>query len=161
MRTVGLTGGIACGKSTVATILRGMGVPVTDADQASRAVVAPGSPGLARVVERFGEGILQPDGSLDRGTLGSIVFADPEARRELEAITHPLIRSHVLEWVLRQAQETLLGVILDQQLVDLAAGIAPSTRIEPARLPRPDQARLKEALRALEAIPMLLRDALG
>lgn len=96
---VGLTGGIASGKSTVSAIFRALGAVVIDSDQLARDVVAPGTPGLAAVVEAFGPGVLAADGSLDRPKLGAIVFADPERRRELEAITHPLIgeASRVLE----------------------------------------------------------------
>jgi len=88
---VGLTGGIACGKSTVAAMFRRLGVPIVDADQVARDVVAPGTPGLAAVVEAFGPGVLAPDGSLDRKRLGEVVFGDPAARARLNAITHPRI----------------------------------------------------------------------
>jgi len=92
LRLIGLTGGIATGKSTFAAALRALGVPVVDADELARAVVAPGTPGLAAVVEAFGPGVLGPGGALDRKALGAMVFADPDARRRLEAITHPAIR---------------------------------------------------------------------
>lgn len=88
---IGLTGGIASGKSTVARLLAARGVAVVDADQLAREVVAKGTPGLAAVVDAFGEDVLDANGELDRPKLGAIVFADPEARRRLEAITHPLI----------------------------------------------------------------------
>ncbi|GAB3265044.1 dephospho-CoA kinase [Nocardioides dilutus] len=88
---VGLTGGIASGKSTVAAMLVDLGAVLIDGDALAREVVARGTPGLAQVVEEFGEGILTPEGDLDRPALGRIVFADEEARRRLEAITHPLI----------------------------------------------------------------------
>ena len=89
---LGLTGGIAAGKSTVAVRLSQRGAVVIDSDALARAVVAPGSPGLARVVDRFGDGIRAPDGSLDRAGLGRIVFADPRARADLNGIIHPLVR---------------------------------------------------------------------
>lgn len=89
---VGLTGGIASGKSTVSRILAECGAVVVDADVLAREVVEPQSAGLAAVVAEFGEGVLAPDGSLDRPTLGTMVFADPERRRALEAIIHPLVR---------------------------------------------------------------------
>ena len=89
---IGLTGGIASGKSSVAQRFIELGVPVIDADEAARSVVAPGEPGLAHVVEAFGSGILQVDGTLDRRALREIVFADARRRRELEALLHPLIR---------------------------------------------------------------------
>ena len=88
---VGLTGGIASGKSTVATILVELGAVLIDGDALAREVVARGTPGLAQVVEEFGEELLTPEGDLDRAALGRIVFADEAARRRLEAITHPLI----------------------------------------------------------------------
>jgi len=89
---VGLTGGIGSGKSAVSARLAQHGAVVLDADKLARDVVAPGTAGLGAVAEAFGPDILLPDGSLDRETLGKIVFADPAARRRLEAITHPLIR---------------------------------------------------------------------
>jgi dephospho-CoA kinase len=90
---LGLTGGIASGKSTAATRFVELGVPVIDADESARRVVTPGSPGLAAVVELFGAPILLPTGELDRRQLRDIVFTDPTRRRELEAILHPLIRA--------------------------------------------------------------------
>jgi dephospho-CoA kinase len=87
----GLTGGIASGKSTVAARLRARGVPVIDADELARDVVAPGSDGLRAVVDAFGPGVLGPEGTLDRKTLARIVFSDDEKRRTLNAITHPRI----------------------------------------------------------------------
>lgn len=91
MRVIGLTGGIASGKSTVAHILERLGVPVIDADRLSREVVEPGTPALAAIVAEFGADLLDQGGRLDRARLGSIVFGDPAARRRLERITHPAI----------------------------------------------------------------------
>jgi dephospho-CoA kinase len=88
---VGLTGGIASGKSFVADCFSALGVPVIDTDVLAREVVAPGAPGLDAVVRAFGPGVLQADGSLDRIRLRAIIFADPEARRHLDALLHPLI----------------------------------------------------------------------
>ena len=88
---VGLTGGIACGKTTVAAMFAELGVPVIDADDLAREVVAPGTPGLATVVEEFGDAILDDEGRLDRKKLGVVVFEDAAARRKLNAILHPLI----------------------------------------------------------------------
>ncbi len=88
---VGLTGGIASGKSTVAARLRKLGIPVVDADALAREVVAPGTPGLAAVVEAFGAGVLTPEGALDRKALGALVFADEAARKRHEGIPHPRI----------------------------------------------------------------------
>jgi dephospho-CoA kinase len=92
MEVYGLTGGIGSGKSTVAEMLEEYGIPVVSADELSRMVVAPGSRGLADVVEAFGEEVLDDKGELDRKKMGRIVFAAPERRRELEAILHPRIR---------------------------------------------------------------------
>ena len=94
---MGLTGGVASGKSTVAEILEGLGAVVIDADVLARDVVAPGTEGLRRVVEEFGSEVLAPDGSLDRPRLGAVVFGDVEARRRLEAIIHPLVRARSRE----------------------------------------------------------------
>ena len=103
MRLVGLTGGIASGKSTFSALLRARGVPVIDADALARAVVAPGSPALERIAEAFGPQALLPDGALDRRWVGARVFADPGERRRLEAITHPAVREAMAEEVARLA----------------------------------------------------------
>jgi dephospho-CoA kinase len=86
-----LTGGIASGKSTAAKFFGALGVPILDSDQIARDVVEPGQPPLERLVERFGRKILTPDGHLDRPALREIVFSDPKARADLEALTHPAI----------------------------------------------------------------------
>lgn len=88
---VGLTGGIASGKSTAAKFFGALGIPILDSDQVAREVVEPGQPPLERLVERFGRGILTPDGHLDRPALRDIVFSDPKARADLENLTHPAI----------------------------------------------------------------------
>lgn len=90
---IGLTGGIASGKSTVAQRFMELGVPVIDADTASRAVVAPSTPGFKAVTARFGPRVVGENGELDRRTLRDLIFADSTARRDLEAILHPLIRA--------------------------------------------------------------------
>jgi dephospho-CoA kinase len=89
---VGLTGGIATGKSTVTALLAGPSVRVVDADALAREVVEPGTPAHAQIVAEFGKEVLQPDGRLDRARLGEIVFPDAARRKRLEAITHPAIR---------------------------------------------------------------------
>lgn len=96
-RTIALTGGIGTGKSTVTGLLRELGATVIDADQAVRDVQAKGSEGLARMVEEFGPSILKEDGELDRPRMASIAFTDPDARRRLEEIVHPLVRSRMAE----------------------------------------------------------------
>jgi dephospho-CoA kinase len=92
---VGLTGGIASGKSTAAKFFGALGVPIIDTDQVARDVVEPGQPPLERLVERFGRSILTEDGHLDRPALRNIVFSDPKARADLEALTHPAIGAAV------------------------------------------------------------------
>jgi dephospho-CoA kinase len=94
---IGLTGPIGCGKSTVAAILAELGGTVIDADGLSREVTAPGQPLLAVVRQRFGGAVFAPDGSLDRAALAAVVFADPTALLDLEAIVHPAVRQRVLE----------------------------------------------------------------
>ncbi len=93
--TVGLTGGIASGKTTVAERFAELGVAVIDADEVARAVVAPGEPALGEVLERFGDTVLSPTGELDRRALRNLIFAEPEARHALEAILHPRIRAQM------------------------------------------------------------------
>ena len=94
---VGLTGGIASGKSTVSAILSELGAVVIDADAIAREVVARGTPGLDAVVAEFGAELLTPEGDLDRPAMGALVFADPEARKRLEAIIHPLVHRRSAE----------------------------------------------------------------
>lgn len=92
MRIIGLTGGIASGKSSVARLLQERGVPVIDADQLAREAVLPGSPALERIAAVFGREVVAADGTLDRKRLGALVFADADKRRQLETILHPEIR---------------------------------------------------------------------
>lgn len=94
---VGLTGGVASGKSTVSAMLAERGAVVIDADLLAREVVAPGTDGLAEVVAAFGDQVLGPDGALDRPALGAVVFADEARRRTLEAIVHPRVRARAAE----------------------------------------------------------------
>jgi dephospho-CoA kinase len=95
MVRVGLTGGIGAGKSAVAERLAALGAVVLDADKAARAVVEPGTPGLAQITATFGSGVLASDGSLDRAKLAGIVFGDKDALAKLNAIVHPLVQSHI------------------------------------------------------------------
>jgi dephospho-CoA kinase len=122
MRVVGLTGGIGTGKSTTSAILRDLGATVIDADEGTRAVQGRGSEGLARIVEEFGSGILTPEGDLDRTRLGDIAFRDPEARRRLNAIVHPLVG----QWMAARQQEAAERgdpvVVLDIPLLFEARG---------------------------------------
>ncbi|AEH09554.1 MULTISPECIES: dephospho-CoA kinase [Protofrankia] len=121
MLRVGLTGGIGAGKSAVARLLAGHGAVVIDADQLAREVVAPGTPGLRAVVEQFGSHLLGADGALDRAALGAVVFADPDARRRLEAITHPLVGAQAAE---RMAQAPADAVVVYDVPLLVEAGLA-------------------------------------
>ena len=98
MRRAALTGGIATGKSHCLARFAALGAATVDADRLAREAVAPGTDGLARVVERFGANYLLPDGSLDRAALGHLVFADRTARADLEAIIHPEVYRRIGEW---------------------------------------------------------------
>ncbi len=94
---IGLTGGIGCGKSTVAKLFMGLQVPVIDTDTLARELVAPGQPALQQIAARFGRGVLCEDGTLDRAKLRAQVFSDRQARHDLERILHPLIRAKMRE----------------------------------------------------------------
>jgi len=115
VRLIGLTGGIASGKTTVAKILERMGVAAVDADMLAREVVAPGEPAYNAIVAEFGPGILNSDLSINRPALAQIVFADPEARRRLESITHPAIGARAAEKLAE----------LDRQGMPVALYVAP------------------------------------
>ena len=121
MHVVGLTGGIGSGKSALSGVLRELGIPVVDADAVARRCVAPGTPGLAEIVDRFGPAIVLSDGSLDRAALARIVFADADARRDLEAITHPCIRAGIdaaLDALRRQPRPPQFAVVEHPLLVE-------------------------------------------
>jgi dephospho-CoA kinase len=110
MLRVALTGGIATGKSYCLARFAALGVPVIDADHLARDAVAPGSPGLAAIVERFGGGVILPDGGLDRPALARIVFDDTKARAELEAIIHPEVYRRVRDWFANLAAGLRIGM---------------------------------------------------
>jgi dephospho-CoA kinase len=105
LQRIALTGGIATGKSVCLRRLEELGAPVIDADVVARAVVAPGTPALAAIVTRFGPSMLRPDGSLDRAALGALVFADAEARADLERIVHPAVYDAIERWFDERASE--------------------------------------------------------
>lgn len=115
MLLVGLTGGIGAGKSTVAQLLTARGAVVIDADEVARFVVEPGRPALEKLVERFGDGILDADGRLDRQALAKVAFADDAQRKELEAITHPAINEEFLRRTLAAPPDAI--VVLDVPLL--------------------------------------------
>jgi dephospho-CoA kinase len=126
VRIIGLTGGIAAGKSTVSRRFAEHGAVVVDADQLARDAVAPGSPGLAAVRERFGPAVVTADGTLDRPALGAIVFADAAARKDLEGITHPEVWRLAQErFDAAQAADPDALVVYDVPLLAEAAGSRP------------------------------------
>jgi dephospho-CoA kinase len=155
---VGLTGGIASGKSTVARLFEALGVPVIDTDVLAREVVAPGQPVLARIAERFGPSVLQTDGSLDRAALRSIVFADSQARSDLERITHPAIQA-LLEQRSAAArgpyQMHVIPLLVEtgaqQKRVDRVLVVDCSEELQIRRLQARDGSTLDEARRILAA----------
>ena len=140
MKRVALTGGIATGKSHVRAEFERLGVPTIDADKLARDAVADGSPGLKAVISRFGHGVLDDTGALDRRKLGSIVFQDAVARRDLEDIIHPAVRRAIDDWFASLANKTPRFAIADIPLlfetgrhrefdVVIVAECAPSTQI--------------------------------
>lgn len=108
MRMVGLTGGIGAGKSAVAARLAALGAVVIDADRLAREVVEPGTPGLAAVVEAFGDGVLTADGALDRAAMAQRIFGDDDARATLEGIVHPLVRARTAEIVAAAPEDSVV-----------------------------------------------------
>ena len=159
---VGLTGGIGVGKSTVAALLTQRGAVTIDADEIAREVVEPGTPTLAKLVERFGPEILRPDGSLDRAALAAVAFVDDVTRKELEAITHPAIGAEFLQRVAEAPPDAV--VVHDVPLLveskrgfEYAAVIVVEApletrldRLEARGVPR-DDARRRIALQATDA----------
>ena len=119
---VGLTGGIATGKSTVSETLRRLGAVVIDADRLAHEVVEPGQPALAAIVQEFGREVLRADGTLDRKRVAAIVFADPERRRKLEAITHPAIRDRFLARLAELEAQGFEGLVFWDAPVMIEAG---------------------------------------
>jgi dephospho-CoA kinase len=114
---IGLTGGIASGKSTVARMLLELGIPVIDADQIAREVVEIGEEAYLQIVEKFGEEILQDDKTIDRAKLGAIVFNDEEKRKLLNSIVHPAVRQKMLEQKERYVKKGEKTIVLDIPLL--------------------------------------------
>lgn len=114
MRVIGLTGGIASGKSTVTNMLKEKGIPVCDVDVVAKEVIAKGSVGLQQLVLEFGEALLTPQKTLDRHTLATMIFSDATLRKRVDAILHPLILEKVNIWV---AQQTAPVVVVDMPLL--------------------------------------------
>ena len=143
MRSVGLTGNIASGKSTVARLLRRNGLPVIDADAVARQLVQPGCALLDAICERFGAGVLAADGSLDREALGGIIRADPVARLDLDGLTHPAIYAHIQAWLEAQAslgvgtavvEAALLVETGQERLYDMLVVVSCSPELQVQRL---------------------------
>jgi dephospho-CoA kinase len=149
-RVIGLTGGIASGKSTVARILASLGAVIIDADILSREVVAPGEPAWDAVIAEFGTGVLNPDRSINRQALGQLVFADPEARTKLEKITHPAIA--------RRADEKLAA--LRTESAPVVFYVAPLL-VEAGRTSLVDEIWVVYADEATQLKRLMLRDGIG
>jgi dephospho-CoA kinase len=134
---VGLTGGIGSGKSTVSALLAGRGAVIVDADVITRELQRPGQPVLAAIVERFGQGVLLPDGELDRPALAAIVFSDPDALKDLNAIVHPAVGAEIARRI-EAARGTDAVVVLDIPLLaenprkGLAATVVVDTPVDVA-----------------------------
>jgi dephospho-CoA kinase len=110
MLQIALTGGIATGKSYCLGRFEALGIPTVDADRLARLAVAPGSPGLAAVVDRFGPSVVRDDGTLDRAALARIIFSDRTARADLESIVHPDVYRRIREWFARRPPATPIGI---------------------------------------------------
>jgi len=110
---IGLTGPIGCGKSTVAGWLGQHGAAVVDADEIARAVTAPGEPAHEAILARFGDAVRAPDGTLDRASLARLVFADPAALADLEAIVHPVVRPRILEAIAAADAKGMPAVVIE------------------------------------------------
>ena len=141
MRTIGLTGSIACGKSNVSAVLRELGAAVVDGDLLSRELTAPGGPALPAIRETFGDGVFLPDGTLNRRALGDVVFASDAARKRLDDLMQPLLRSLIL----RRMEEARAGgakiCVLDMPLLFEAGLDTLCDTVWCVHLPREEQLR--------------------
>ena len=127
---VGLTGSIATGKSTVSRMFAHLGARVLDADLLAREVVMPGQPAYLKIVEEFGQGVVQEDGTLDRKALGAIVFAEPVRRKRLEEITHPAIAARQQRILSVLDEEAFEGIVIwDVALLFETGGVAKMDRV--------------------------------
>lgn len=168
-RMIGLTGGIACGKSTVARQLRDAGLRVLDADLIAREVVEPGTEGLQAVVDAFGPRVLDAQGHLDRARLGQLVFSDPEQRKRLNAILHPRIGMQTARYVQQARQEGLRAVVYEAALLvenglhhgfDLLIVVTARPEVQRQRLLERDQLDPQEAQGRLDAqMPLAQKEA--
>jgi dephospho-CoA kinase len=157
---IGLTGGIATGKSTVTAMLRERGIPVIDADQIAREVVEPGKPAYEAIVEHFGRDILHPDETLDRKRLGEIVFSDESERQKLNAIVHPEVRRVMLEEAKAAEQKGAPIVFMDipllfesklQYMVEKIAVVYAPPEMQLARMMERDELEEEQARKRLRA----------
>lgn len=160
MKTIGLTGGIGTGKSTVAGLLRAKGYPVIDADQIARRVVEPGQPGLTQIIAAFGPDYLLPDGTLDRRRMGMAAFQNPELRHTLEQITHPLIAQETAKQLKMAANLGHAVAFYDAPLlfeagrtkaVDAVVVVATAVETQIARVRERDKLPLEEIHRRINA----------
>ncbi len=170
-RIIGLTGGIASGKSSVARIIEQLGVPVIDADQLAREAVLPGSKSLAKIAGLFGNDVIAADGTLDRKRLGELVFADIESRRQLEGVLHPEIRRLGEERIAREiAGGNRLLVYMAPLLIEAGAvdrvdeiwvvTVRPEIQLE--RLMARDHISIQEAQRIIDSqMPLAEKAAYG
>ena len=139
MRVIGLTGGIACGKSTISAALREMGAVVIDGDVLSRELTAPGGPALPAIRERFGEGVFLTDGSLNRRALGAVIFANDEARQTLDSIMQPMLKRMILDGIERARTSGAALCVLDMPLLYEAGLEGLCDRVWCAWIPRQTQ----------------------
>jgi dephospho-CoA kinase len=154
--TIGLTGGIATGKSTLERLLRVRGIPVLDADLVSREAVCPGTQALAALIKRYGLDILQSNGCLDRKKLGQIIFQDAAERHWLEHLIHPLVRTRMSAW--RDANDSVkvlsIPLLFESgmtDLVDLIWVVSCAPAIQQLRLQQRDQLTAEEAQARIQA----------
>ncbi|EAD1385815.1 dephospho-CoA kinase [Listeria monocytogenes] len=159
-KTIGLTGSVATGKSTVSNLIQQAGIPLVDADIAARKVVEPGTEGLKEIVAYFGEEILLADGTLDRAKLGEIIFKDKEKREKLNEITHPRVKDYMLEArerFFRSGEELVffdIPLLFESHLESLVDQIvvvwtAPETELK--RLMERNNLTKEDALRRIES----------
>ena len=139
MRVIGLTGGIACGKSTISAALREMGASIIDGDVLSRELTAPNGPALPAIRERFGGAVFYPDGTLNRRALGAIIFDSDEARAQLDAIMQPMLRQMILDGIEDARRSGALLCVLDMPLLYEAGLDGLCDRVWCAWLPRETQ----------------------
>jgi dephospho-CoA kinase len=141
MLKVALTGGIATGKSYVRARIAAQGVPTVDADVLVHQLFGPGTDVTASVARRFGTGVVRADGRVDRKELGAVVFGDPEARRELEAIVHPRVYEKIAGWAAEQQHDGALWILADIPLLFETRHEGDFDRVIVAACPRDDQVR--------------------